>query len=139
MGAAWPYLSFVLGAVFAVVLQWISARLAFKKDREKEYWIRMLNSYQDFYQHTTQVVDLLKAEIQIPEHVYWQSLTLARKAAFDASFFDREHPERTRTMQTITLELIRCLCGKDSSVSELRGIEERVESVRLDFQRSVPR
>ena len=59
MESIWPYLSFSLGVIFALFLQWISYRLSFRKDQRREYWIRKLNSYQDFYQHTMQLIGLL--------------------------------------------------------------------------------
>ncbi len=109
----WPYISFIFGAMFALVLQWVSYRLSFRKDQRREYWIRKLNSYQDFYQHTTQIIGLLDLKVSIPENVYWQSITLARKAAYDAEFYDRTHHERTTKMKNITLDLIRLLQSKE--------------------------
>lgn len=107
MSIFWPYISFILGAVFALALQWISYYLAFKKDKRKEYWIRKLNSYQDFYQHATQLIDLMELETQIPTDVFWQSISAARKAAYDAKFYDLSNVEQANKMIEITRKLIR--------------------------------
>ena len=106
MSTFWPYVSFILGAIFALALQWISYRLAFKKDKRKEYWIRKLNSYQDFYHHPSQLVDLIDMESKIQGDVFWQSIFAARKAAYDARFYDLSNIELANEMIEITQELI---------------------------------
>ncbi len=132
MQNAWPYISFLLGAIFALVLQWVSYRLSFRKDQRKEYWIRKLNSYQDFYQHTTQLIGLLDSKVSIPDNVYWQSISLARKAAYDAAFYDRPHPERTDKMEAITLELVDKLQPGRRELGRLDLIE-RIEEIIKEF------
>lgn len=87
----WTYLSFVLGACFALALQWVSYKLAVKKEKEKEIWIRILNSYQDFYQNCMQILNLIEQY----KHNGWPLkkeaqpfINAARKAAYDAVYFD---------------------------------------------------
>jgi len=125
----------MLGAIFALVLQWISYRLALKKDQKREYWIRKLNSYQDFYQHTTQLIELLASKVSIPDNVYWQSISLARKAAYDAAFYDRSHPERTGKMKGITLNLIQILQSDNPDPQSLKMLLKEIEEVKADFYR----
>lgn len=129
----WPVLSFVLGAAFAIVLQWVAHRLAVKRDQKKEYWIRFLNSYQDFYQQTTQLIDLLRSDLQVPREVYWSAMALARKAAYDASFFDEAHPARTERMKRITMELLRRLEGETDQVTSLDELEREINELRERF------
>lgn len=129
----WPYLSFVLGSLFAVFLRWVSQALALRRDKRKEYWIRVLNSYQDFYQQTIQLIDLVRSDVDIPTGVYWDSMSLARKAAFDASFYDQGHPERTEEMKTITTKLLRILEGRESEIRQVEKLERRVEQIREEF------
>ena len=129
----WPYISFLIGAIFALFLQWVSYRLSFKKDQRREYWIRKLNSYQDFYQHTNQIIGLLKSNITIPDNVYWQSISLARKAAYDASFYDISHPERTDKMKNITLELTRILQQNNPDAEILIELFKQVEDIQTLF------
>jgi len=40
--------TFVLGAVLALGLQFLAARLGLMREQARESWIRRLNSYQDF-------------------------------------------------------------------------------------------
>lgn len=124
MQIVWPYISFILGAIFALVMQWVSYRLSFRKDQRREYWIRKLNNYQDFYQHTTQLIGLLSSKVSIPDNVYWQSISLARKAAYDAVFYDISHPERTDKMKAITLDLIQVLQSNEQEPIRLEFLEE---------------
>lgn len=133
MQNAWPYISFLFGAIFALCLQWVSYRLPFRKDRRREYWIRKLNSYQDFYQHATQLIGLLRSKVSIPPNVYWQSISLARKAAYDAAFYDRTHPERTDKMKNITLDLIQFLESKDHITDNLQMLLSQVEEIQAEF------
>ncbi len=133
MQSIWPYISFILGAVFALAMQFISYRLSFKKDRRKEYWIRKLNSYQDFYQHTTQLIGLLGSKVSIPDNIYWQSISLARKAAYDAAFYDISHPERTDKMKTITLELVRILQSNKQVPERLQTLQKQIEDIQSNF------
>ncbi len=129
----WPYASFVLGSLFALLLQRLAYGLELKKDRRKEYWIRLLNSYQDFYHQTTQVIDLLRSGIQIPKEVYWNSMLLARKAAFDASFFDTTHPQRTERMKAITTQLLRALQDERNEPSSLDDLGREIKDLRQEF------
>ena len=133
MQNVWPYISFILGAVFALVMQLISYRLSFKKDRRKEYWIRKLNSYQDFYQHTTQLIGLLGSRVSIPDNIYWQSISLARKAAYDAAFYDISHTERTDKMKTITLDLVRILQSNEQVPERLQTLQKQIEEIQSNF------
>ena len=133
MQIVWPYISFILGAVFALVMQWVSYRLSFRKDQRREYWIRKLNSYQDFYQHTTQLIGLLGSKVSIPDNVYWQSISLARKAAYDASFYDISHPERTDKMKAITIDLIQILQSNKQERERLQILQTQVEEIQANF------
>ncbi len=133
MKSFWPYISFLLGALFALFLQWINYRLSFKKEQKKEYWIRKLNSYQDFFQHTMQIIGLLKSKVSIPENVYWQSISLARKAAYDAAFYDTRHPQRTEKMKDITLELIQMLKTDGQNMEKLDELAEYITEIHRDF------
>lgn len=129
----WPYVSFLLGTIFALVLQWVSYRLSLRKDREKEYWIRKLNGYQDFHHQMTQLIELLESDVQIPENVFWPSISYARKAAFDAVFYDRAHADRTERMKTITVNLIKLFNTKKYSKQDLDKLHKEVEEIRAEF------
>jgi len=133
MQTAWPYISFILGAIFALVMQWVSYHLSFRKDKRREYWIRKLNSYQDFYQHTTQLIGLLGSKVSIPDNVYWQSISLARKAAYDAAFYDISHPGRTDKMKTITLDLIQILQSNKQEKERVQMLQKQVEEIQANF------
>lgn len=133
MQNVWPHISFILGAIFALVLQWVSYRLSFRKDQRREYWIRKLNSYQDFYHHVTQLIDLLDSKVNIPENVFWQSISLARKAAFDAVFYDITHSSRTEKMRTITLNLIGLFESKEYAKDNLQKLRKQIEEIRTEF------
>jgi len=133
MGSIWPYISFVLGAIFAILLQWISYRLSFRREQRREYWIRKLNSYQDFYQHTTQLIELISANISIPSDVYWGHISLARKAAYDAAFYDRSHLGRANRMKAITVELIQILQSDDTEPQRLEILLKQIEEVQKNF------
>lgn len=128
----WPYASFILGAIFALMLQWVSYSLSFRKDQRREYWIRKLNSYQDFYQYTTQIIELLDSKVSIPENVYWQYISFARKAAYDADFYDMTHPERTNKMKNITLNLI-LLLPLEEHKNGLKNLQKEVEEIQEEF------
>ncbi len=135
--------------------------------------MRRLNSYQDWYQQCTQFIDLLYGRAfpqvtverlneraaetssnefarylthtNIPSIVAWNSLMAARKAAYDASFFDPSHRERTKVMQGVTLMLHEFLVGpyapSVTSTDEdrlkcrqlLETFTERFERVRAEF------
>jgi dipeptidase len=133
VNSIWPYISFILGSIFALLLQWVSYHLSFKKDQKKEYWMRKLNSYQDFYQHTTQLIALLRSNVSIPENVYWQSIALARKAAFDAAFFDTGHRQRTERMQDVTVALITALQSSNRSQENLETLHSEIEGIQQSF------
>jgi len=129
----WPYISFLLGVIFALFLQWVSYRLSFKKDQRREHWIRKLNSYQDFYQHTTQLVGLLKSKVSIPDSVYWESISSVRKAAYDAAFYDRSLPERTDKTKAITLELVRLLQQNNPDTEKLERLLKQIEKIEKKY------
>lgn len=135
MQAAWPYVSFVLGALFAFLLQWVAYRLSVRKDQEKEYWIRKLNSYQDFHHHASQLIELVDSGVVIPEDVYWQSISLARKAAYDAGFYDRSRPKRTAKMKAITIDLIRLLNQRTAGLPISSQILAEVDGIKDEFYR----
>jgi len=129
----WPYISFILGAFVSLLAQWVSYRLSFKKDQKREYWIRKLNSYQDFFQHTNNVIGLLRSDISIPENIFWQSVSLARKAAFDAEFYDWANPTRPKDMQEITDLLIKAYQAREKDPEDFNEIGKRIEAIQLQF------
>ncbi|MDP3670522.1 MAG: hypothetical protein WA191_12070 [Telluria sp.] len=129
----WPYVSFVIGVAFSLLAQWISYRLSFKKDQKKEYWIRKLNSYQDFHQHVNQLIGLLRTNTAIPENAFWQSISLARKAAFDTAFFDWKNPERAKQMENITHGLINAYQGKTLGDKILNKFAEEAQGIQYAF------
>ena len=116
-----------------MLVLWISYRLSFKKDQKREYWIRKLNSYQDFCQHTNQLIGLLRAGFSLPDNVFWQSILLARKAAFDAEFFDWAYPDRAKEMQAITDSLINLFQTKSIKSEAIETISKQIKSIQLQF------
>jgi len=94
--------------------------------------MRKLNSYQDFYQHTTQLLGLLRSNVSIPENVFWQSIALARKAAFDATFFDPGRLKRTERMQDVTLGLISML-DTSRGADKLVTLQAEVKYIQRSF------
>jgi len=133
MEKIWPYISFILGAFFGIVYQWISYILSFRKDQRKEYWIRKLNSYQDFYHHTTQLVDLLRSEVKIPEALFWQTISFARKAAYDADFYDLLNSQRTESMKKITIDLIYLYQSGTMNNDNLTKLMEKIRKIQITF------
>lgn len=133
MNVVWPIISFFSGLLFSLFMQWMSYRLSFKKDQKKEYWIRKLNSYQDFCQHMNQLSDLLRTGIVVPDNIFWQSISLARKAAFDAEFFDCIHPDRPKEMQKITNSLIKIFQSKSLGPNDLDTIGREIEKIQTQF------
>lgn len=131
----WPYLSFLVGAVFALFLQWLSSRFTYHREQRREYWIRKLNSYQDFYQNTTQLLVLLGLRIKVPETHFWNSMTLARKAAYDAAFYDLGHPERAVRMEQITEELIKYYQEPSVTNWDLDGLRKEIKDIQANFLR----
>ena len=131
----WPFISFLIGACFALFLQWLSSRLAYRREQRREYWIRKLNSYQDFHQNTMQLLILLESRIKVPETHFWNSITLARKAAFDAAFYDLRHPKRTERMGQITEWLIRDYQESSGGQSDLAGLRKEIDDIQADFLR----
>lgn len=129
----WPYISFILGASFGIFYQWISYFLSFRKDQRKEYWIRKLNSYQDFYHHTTQLIDLMNSELKIPENLFWQTISSARKAAYDACFYDLLNSNRTEIMKKITLDLISIYQLGNIHKDNLNEIMIKISQIQISF------
>jgi hypothetical protein len=123
----------MLGTIFALILQWVSYRLSFRKDQRKEYWIRKLNSYQDFYHHTAHLIELLGSKVSIPDNVYWQSISLARKAVYDAAFYDKTHLNRTDKMKAITLQLIEISKSEERNQKYLNSIAKQIEKMIEEF------
>jgi len=107
----------------------------FTLPQRKEYWIRKLNSYQDFYHHTTHFIELLGSKVSIPDHVYWQSISLARKAAYDAAFYDKAHLNRTDKMKAITLQLVEIFRCGDRNQKKLNSIVKQIEGIIEEFYR----
>lgn len=98
---------FVLGALFSLVIQVLASRMALTRDQRKEGWMRRLNSYQDFYQATSQLLDLWRAGIDVSEDRSWDILMAARKAAYDAAVYDPERRHLAERMQVLSVELLR--------------------------------
>ncbi len=133
MEKIWPYISFILGAFFGIFYQWISYLFSFRKDQRKEYWIRKLNSYQDFHHQTSQLIDLLRSEVKIPENIFWQAISSARKAAYDASFYDLSNLNRTENMKKITLDIINIYQSENTNMQNLIEIMENIEKIQESF------
>ena len=130
-----PFISFFIGAVFALFLQWLSSRLTYRREQRREYWIRKLNSYQDFSQNTTQLLLLLASRIKVPESHFWDAITLARKAAYDAAFYDLGHPKRTERMMQITEELIRNYQEPTVNDWDVDGLRKEIDHILANFLR----
>lgn len=134
MTAVWPVLSFFLGGTVAFALQYVSYRFT----QRREYWIRRLNSYQDFCHQSAQLVDLLIAGIDVPPDRCWAAVAEARKAAYDAEFYDPDSPERWTEMQEITIELASAAAASQetlprsriSSGASLRSVKTRITATR---------
>jgi predicted house-cleaning noncanonical NTP pyrophosphatase (MazG superfamily) len=133
MEKIWPYLSFILGAFFGILYQWISYLLSFRKDQRKEFWIRKLNSYQDFYHHTSQLIDLLRMEVKVPENIYWEAISSARKAAYDASFYDLSNLIRTEKMKKITSDIVNIYQSETTDMENLAELMEHIEKIQESF------
>lgn len=101
------FVIFFLGAAFSLVIQVLASRLALMRDQRKEGWMRRLNSYQDFYQSTSQLLDLWRAGIDVSEDRSWGILMAARKAAYDAAVYDPEQRHHAEQMQVLSVELLR--------------------------------
>jgi hypothetical protein len=100
-------ITFVLGALFAVVIQVLVSRMTLARDQRKESWMRRLNSYQDFYQSTSQLLDLWRAGIDVSDDRSWDILMTARKAAYDAAVYDPDQRDQAERMQALSVELVR--------------------------------
>ncbi len=79
--------------------------------------MRRLNSYQDFYQSTSQLLDLWRAGIDVSEDRSWGILMAARKAAYDAAVYDPDRRHQAERMQALSVELLR-LAQDDQRDSE---------------------
>ena len=99
-------LIFLLGQLSAVALQLLVSRLALRREQRKEAWIRRLNSYENFYRASTQLIDLFQANVEVPQSSAWESIADARKAAYDASSYDPGNPGRTARMREVSLDLV---------------------------------
>lgn len=123
----------IFGVLIAIFVQWISSFFRFTDERRKEYWMRKLNSYQDFYHHAAQLIELIISEVNIPEEVYWHSVTLARKAAYDAEFYDMTHPERTNKMKNITEDLLYFLKSEEFTLDDVQDLRKQIEEIKKEF------
>ncbi len=135
MTAVWPVLSFFLGATIAFALQYVSYRFT----QRREYWVRRLNSYQDFCHQSAQLVDLLIAGIDVPSDRCWAAVADARKAAYDAEFYDPDSRERWTEMQQITIELAALAADGQKDPPVLKDLERRIDAFREDAHRRDPR
>lgn len=124
---------YMFGLINGLVFQWISYYLFFRKNQKQEHWIRILNSYQDFDQHSTQLIELLKSGISVPDDVFWQSVLLTRKAAYDANFFDKSNPDRTNKMKTVSLTLIQIFHQDTHDTTELDELMEQINEIQTSF------
>ena len=125
-------LIFALGVGFAFMLQLFVSRLALSREKQKEAWVRKLNSYENFYRAMTDVVDLLVAGVGLPDSRLWDRLFDARKSAYDAASYDPDHSARTALMQQLTLELL--LLHQDGwELRDLKGLRKKVEAIRREF------
>ena len=126
-------LVFGLGAAFAVVLQLFASQLTLAREKRKEAWVRRLNSYENFYRAMTHVIDLLIADLQIPDEQLWAALLDARKSAYDATSYDVAHGGRTTQMRELTLELLLLHQKQDCGRQRLFELRGKVTKVRDEF------
>jgi hypothetical protein len=119
------YASFTVSGATALFVVYMGYRFG----QRREYWIRRLNSYQDFYHQASQLVDLLDTGEVVPESVRWPAIGAARKAAYDAAFFDPDQADLTEEMKAITIDLVRL--GGGSVPQQLAELRERIESIRV--------
>lgn len=129
--------TFVLGAVFTLGLQFLSARLGLMREQARESWVRRLNSYQDFNTAAIGLAELWQAGAAIPEPQVWDAITRARKAAYDAALYDAARPHLTTQMRELSGELVRFANG-DRDHEELEGFIESTRAIWDDYAGSDP-
>ena len=125
--------TFVLGGIFAFALQFLATRLGLLREQARESWVRRLNSYQDFTSATVGLAELWKAGIEVPPAHAWDAITQARKAAYDASLYDGEHPALTSRMQRISADLVRLAPPDNRDRDELQGVIDAANGIWLEF------
>lgn len=130
-------LIFLLGQLSAVALQLLVSRLALRREQRKEAWIRRLNSYENFYRASTQLIDLFQANVEVPQSSAWESIADARKAAYDASSYDPGNPGRTARMREVSLDLVRLSQAEQRSTDTLDRLRNEAEQIRTSFYGSL--
>lgn len=125
-----------LGAALALIGSIVTQAYQNLRNKKNEYWIRKLNSYQDFYQHTSQLCNLIESLVQLPDAVFWGSISAARKAAFDANFYDKKHPDRTGKLTAITSELVYIYIAKPEEQKEIiKNLIDQIDNVMQEFRK----
>lgn len=123
------YLGVLVGAVVAFSAQWVAYYFA----KRREYWIRRLNSFQDFYQHSMNLLDLLEADLVVPQNLWDESLRGARKAAYDADIYAPDRTDLTKRMKAISQSLVGLSTHRSTeTVAKLRS-----DVIRLKAESSV--
>jgi hypothetical protein len=131
-------ITFVLGALSALGLQFLSARLAFRREQMRESWVRRLNSYQDFTTASRSIVELWHAGAEVPPDQAWSVITRARKAAFDAGLYDPGHREQTERMASVTAELVRLASSDRRPDGELDEVLAATRAIWAEFAHREP-
>lgn len=130
--------TFVLGAVFALGLQFLAARLSLMREQARESWIRRLNSYQDFNTAAIGLAELWQAGGAIPATQIWDAVLRARKAAYDAALYDAAHPHLTTQMRELSDELVRFTNDGDRDHEKLERFIKSARAIWDDFADSDP-
>jgi len=130
--------TFVLGAVFTLGLQFLSARLGLMREQARESWVRRLNSYQDFNTAAIGLAELWQAGAALPAPQIWDAITRARKAAYDAALYDAAHPHLTTQMRELSGELVRFANDGDRDHEKLEGFIKLARAIWDDFADSDP-
>jgi hypothetical protein len=126
-------LIFALGAIFSLFVQLVASRLALARDQRKESWMRRLNSYQDFFQSTRQLLDLWRAGIAVSEDRAWGILLVARKAVYDP-----ERGELAQRMQALSVDLLLLVDSDPRDPEQLDRLAAESEEVLGAFLESEP-
>lgn len=126
-------ITFALGAIFGVVLQFLAARLALIREQAREAWMRRLNSYEDFTTATVALAELWQAEVDVPESYAWDAIAHARKAAYDAALYDNDRPDLSRRMRDLTTELARLSVERGRDAGDLEHVIDEARAIWLEF------
>lgn len=128
--------TFVLGGLFGLTLQFLAARLGLLREQARESWIRRLNSYQDFNTATVALAELWQANIDVPESHVWEAIAHARKAAYDAELYDDKRPHLPRRMRDLSGELARLSSESRRSPEALERVIAEARAIWREFAKS---